>query len=156
MAEEFDVLEGTGHTHPGDFVGAHPGQVVLPAVVVEQDAAPLGTVPAVDTVEQAGLPRAVGTDDGQDFTLPDFQAHPGQRGHAVEGKEHVFHHQLPLAGLEGAAVEVVAESPLEHDVLPKWACSLKRGALIVAARIGGVKLMIFLSNETVCLVRMKN
>ena len=77
---KLDILKGAGDAHPGDTV--RPDTVYLPAV--ESYLALLRFIKAVDTVEQAGLARAVGTDDGQYLVLADIEVDIGERPHAAE------------------------------------------------------------------------
>ena len=42
-------------------------------------------VETADHVEERGLARPVGTDDGQDLALSHVEAHPGHRVDAAEG-----------------------------------------------------------------------
>ena len=61
LGEQFDVLEGTGQAQAGNPVGSHPhNALTLPA-----DIAFLGPVDLADRVEDRGLARAVGADDGE-------------------------------------------------------------------------------------------
>jgi hypothetical protein len=62
---EGDVLEGAGQPQGGDGVGRRLGQV---GVALEEDAPFLRPIEAANAVEDGGLARAVGADDGADFT----------------------------------------------------------------------------------------
>ena len=67
-AEEFDLLEGPGDSQGCDAVGFQ-GENAFP---LKKDLSLLGPVVSVDAVEQAGLPRSIRADDGQD--LPGLHA----------------------------------------------------------------------------------
>src|SRR6185369_11302967 len=76
-AEQGDVLERAGDPERGDV-----GRPQVRAVAaVEPDVSLVGMVEAADAVEQRGLARAVGPDDGGDLTARDREAD------TVEGQE---------------------------------------------------------------------
>src|SRR5207249_8121767 len=68
--EERNVLKGAGHAQGGDAGGREPGELVA----VETDGPLLRVKDAADAVQQGGLARTVGTDDGQDLALLDVEA----------------------------------------------------------------------------------
>src|SRR4029450_85310 len=70
--EQRHVLEGPGDPQRGHVVGLE-----LRAVRAgEADAALVRVIEAADDVEQRGLPRPVGPDDGGDLPARDLEAHP--------------------------------------------------------------------------------
>src|SRR5215510_10925049 len=78
--EEGHVLEGARDTEGGHVEGLELG----PVAPLEDDAALLGMVEAADGVEQRGLPRPVGSDDGHDLAVMDVHAHVAERLHGAE------------------------------------------------------------------------
>ena len=64
------------------------GHVVGPearaVAALEADAALVRVIEAADHVEQGGLARAVGADDGDDLPAPDLEADPVERLHRAE------------------------------------------------------------------------
>ena len=74
--EQGDVLEGPRDPELGAPVRLEAGDVVP----VEADVAARGRVDAADAVEDAGLARAVGADDGEEVAGVDLEAHarPGR------------------------------------------------------------------------------
>src|SRR5690606_41171249 len=80
--EELDVLEGSGQPQAADGIGAQADQLPAP----EADAPRLGLVEACDAVEEARLPRAVGSDEGDELAGVDVQVHAGQGLNAAEGE----------------------------------------------------------------------
>src|SRR3972149_1634187 len=65
-------------------------------VAFEGDAASLRAVEAVEAVEQGGLPRAVGPDDGQNLPAADIEADIEQRLGAAEAQRDVLHPRLDV------------------------------------------------------------
>src|SRR5262249_14784963 len=61
-----------------------PQPADVPAV--EQDPPASGRVDPTDAVEDAGLARAVGANDGEELATLDREAHPCQSGHAAEAQ----------------------------------------------------------------------
>ena len=109
MFKEFDVLEGSGNAEMGDLVRAGACDVVFAPVVVD-DFSFLRFVESANAVEQAGLARAIGTDDGEYFTLLDFQPDVEQRRDAAEAQLNILDVKLCIARLKLTAVEGVSES----------------------------------------------
>ena len=71
-AEKFDVLEGAGDTPSGDGIGFQPDD--RPAV--EADRPRVRMVEAADAVEEGGLARAVGPDEGDKRAGADREVDP--------------------------------------------------------------------------------
>ena len=67
LGKGLEVLEGAGHTPPGDLVGRQAGDPFPP----EEDLAAGRGAGAGDGVEEGGLPSAVRADDGEDLSLAD-------------------------------------------------------------------------------------
>ncbi len=91
MLEQLDVLEGTGDAECRDLVRRHVGDVGA----VEAEPARGRLVDAAHQVEDGGLARAVGADDGEDLALLDGEAH------AVDGAD-AAEVDRELVGLEEA------------------------------------------------------
>ena len=70
MFEQFDVLEGAGDAQAGDFMGCDARQ----GLALKQDLTLGRGVDAADQVEDRGFARAVGADQGEDFTLAHLEA----------------------------------------------------------------------------------
>src|SRR5256886_8326651 len=85
--EERDVLEGARHPELGHVGRRQPRAVAA----LEEDAALVGMVEAADDVEQRGLARAVGPDDGEDLPALDVQAHAAQREQSAEAHADPLH-----------------------------------------------------------------
>jgi hypothetical protein len=84
--EEGDVLEGACDPQHRAPMGPQRRDV-LP---VEEDASAVGPIDAADAVEDAGLARAVGADDGEEVPGVDLQAHARQGGHAAEAQVQIL------------------------------------------------------------------
>ena len=80
--EKFDILEGTGNTPFCNSVGGDFGDI-FPLI---NDATLLGIVKSADTVQNAGLARPIGTNNGKEFTLHEPGTDPAQCLHPSEGK----------------------------------------------------------------------
>lgn len=124
VAEQLDVLERPGDPQPGDLVRLHAGDLVVPAVMVN-DAAFLRVVQAADAVEQAGLARPVRPDDGQNLALADLQADVEEGRHPAEVELDLFDFELGFACFEPAAVQSAGESTLhrcsrERNMVPSY------------------------------------
>src|SRR3972149_8916443 len=65
-------------------------------VAFEGDAPSWRAVEAVEAVEQGGLPRAVGSDDGQNLPAADIEADVEQRLGAAEAQRDVLHPRLDV------------------------------------------------------------
>src|SRR2546425_8768769 len=85
--EERDVLEGARHPELGHVGRRQPRAVAA----LEEDAALVGMVEAADDVEQRGLARAVGPDDGEDLPALDVQAHAAQREQSAKAHADPLH-----------------------------------------------------------------
>jgi len=88
-SEEFDVLEDTGNTHLGSFVGGY----IINSSPVEENVTSLGTVKAADAVEEGSFTGTVRADNRQNFPLPRLKAHAIYRLDATEGEMDVIHLQ---------------------------------------------------------------
>ena len=86
-AEERDVLEGAGDPELGPLVRSAAPLMSRPS---NEDPPAGGRVDPADAVEDAGLARAVGADDGEELAALDLEAHPGQGGHAAEAQVQVL------------------------------------------------------------------
>ena len=94
--EQRQVLEGAGDAQGRGLVRAHAAALLA----LEGDEARLRMVEAVDDVEDRGLARAVGADDGADLALADVEADRVERAHAAEAQRDVFggkQHLIELA-----------------------------------------------------------
>ena len=80
VLEEPDVLEGAADAQRRDLVGAqsHEGDATEP------DGALLRHVEPGEDVEEGGLARAVGADDGRDPALLELEVHVVERGQSAE------------------------------------------------------------------------
>ncbi len=78
--EERHVLEGARDAERGHVVGPE----LRPVAALEEDLALVRVVEAADHVEQGGLARAVGPDDGHDLAAADLEAHPLEGLHRPE------------------------------------------------------------------------
>src|SRR6185369_9143873 len=78
--EERHVLEGARHPEGRHVVGPE----LRPVTALEEDLAFVGLVEAADHVEEGGLARAVGADDGHDLPAADLEAHPLEGLHRAE------------------------------------------------------------------------
>ncbi len=79
--EKLDILEGTGNTPFCNSVGGDFGDI-FPLI---NDATLLGVVKSADTVQNAGLARPIGTNNGKDFALQQLGAYSIQCMHPPEG-----------------------------------------------------------------------
>src|SRR6266850_1011199 len=75
LREDLDELEAPRHAEAREGDGADPGDVSA----LEAHGAPARWQHARQHVDERGLARAVGTDDGDELTLADRQAHAVQR-----------------------------------------------------------------------------
>jgi hypothetical protein len=98
---EGDVLEGAGQAQGSDGVGRRLGQVGL---AFEEDAPFLRPIEAADAVEDGGLARAVGADDGADFAGVHVEADAGQRGVRSEVERYVFNTEDSCASIHAPLV----------------------------------------------------
>ena len=80
VLEQLDVLERPRDAPPGDLVRRHPRDVLA----AEEQAARGRVVDARDQVEDGGLARAVGPDDGEDLPGLHLEAHAVERLDAAE------------------------------------------------------------------------
>jgi hypothetical protein len=80
VLEELDVLEGARDAPAGDLMRRHPRDVLAG----EGQAARGRIVDPRDQVEDGGLARTVGADDGEDLTRLHVEAHAVQRPDAAE------------------------------------------------------------------------
>ena len=80
VAEEFDVLEGTGQAGPGDAMR----RPVADGAAAEDDLAAIGGQCAGDQVEQRGFTGAIGTDHGLDVLALDIEADVFDRVQSAE------------------------------------------------------------------------
>ena len=68
MAKELEVLERARDTERGAMMRFHAREIVLAAIACDEaDAARLRPIEAADTVQKAGLARAVGSDDSDEL-----------------------------------------------------------------------------------------
>jgi hypothetical protein len=120
--KELDILEGTGNSGAGHFMGAQAGN--FPAV--ENDLSGVGCIEFGDAVDQAGLPRPVGADQGKKDPPGDIQIDlvkgldPSEmQGKAVNLKMRFYsiHRNLPGNSLPG---QLLRKLPLGF-----WKSSLK-------------------------------
>ena len=88
--EERYVLEGACQSAAGALVGLQTRDVLAR----KDDLSLLRAVHAADGIEQAGLARTVGADDGVDGALLDLEAHVLNGGDAAEAQRHVTDLQL--------------------------------------------------------------
>jgi hypothetical protein len=84
VLEQLDVLKGPGDAAGSDLVGRHLRDVL----VAEDEAALARIVDAADHVEDGGLARAVGADDGEDLPRLHLEAHPVEGLDAAEVDTH--------------------------------------------------------------------
>ena len=93
--EQGDVLEGARDATAGRFEGPHP----RPGAPLEGDGAMIGVIESVDDVEHRGLARAVGADDGADFSLPDVEGNIPQRFDTAKGQRYALDLKQDIAGV---------------------------------------------------------
>src|SRR5207245_6115589 len=115
--EERNVLKGAGHAQGGDAGGREPGELGA----VETDGAPLRVKDAADAVEQGGLARAVGTDDGQDLALLDVEA---DAAHGLDAAERL----RDIADLDEGAHTSEGASTAPSEASPRTDCAGKARA----------------------------
>ena len=134
--EQRDVLEGARDPELGALV-----RLAAPVMsrAVEADAAARGRVDAADAVEDAGLARAVGADDGEELAALDLEAHPGEGGDAAEAQVQVVQSEKSHALVHPLVTEIEAGSGLERScetgrVLPTFSVPGRMGE-----KPGGVK-----------------
>jgi hypothetical protein len=80
LREDIGALEGAAHAEPTEIVGGDARHLAL----VEAHAARVGAEVAGDEIEQRGLARAVGTDDGADRSTGHVEADAPHGEEAVE------------------------------------------------------------------------
>jgi hypothetical protein len=93
VAEQLAVLEGPRQAEPGHRVRPAAGHVAS----LEHDAAAAGAVDPADAVEDAGLARAVGPDQGQQLTGADRERHTVEHAQPAEGQRQPLHAQRSLS-----------------------------------------------------------
>ena len=71
LCKHFWILEGAGHAQSYDVLGAFARDLVS----IKFNAAFRGFVQSGQKVENSCFPRAIGTDDADDFTLFDMKGH---------------------------------------------------------------------------------
>src|SRR5262249_44048439 len=84
--EQGDVLKSARDAAAGRLEGPHPG----PGAPLKGDGAMIRMIKAVDDVEHRGFARAVGADDGANFTLSDVERNVPQRPDAAEGQRYTL------------------------------------------------------------------
>ncbi len=97
--EDVGALERPAHAEPAEVVGRDPGDVAL----LEDHAPAVGLEVPGDQVEQRGLARAVGADDGADRALGHREGHAPHRLEAVEALADVAHLKHRPASARAAA-----------------------------------------------------
>src|SRR5215467_9810693 len=95
--EEGHVLEGARDAEAGHVEGLELGAVSS----LEDDAALLRMVEATDDVEERGLARPVGADDGHDLAAMDVCAHVTQGLHGAEAHDNALDAQEGLRARRG-------------------------------------------------------
>src|SRR5215470_6478772 len=95
--EEGHVLEGARDAEAGHVEGLELGTVAS----LEDNAALLRMVEAADDVEERGLARPVGADDGHDLAMMDVHAHVAQGLHGAEAHRDALDAQEGLRARPG-------------------------------------------------------
>lgn len=113
------------------------GQVLLLANTVgisgvHHDRAGLRVIEAADAVEQAGLSRAVGTDDGVNRALADGEGYLRERKHSAKAQGEVTHFEERLADGDTTGVEFVLVGAGQHGVIPGLVTVSKVTSMTVA------------------------
>src|SRR5207302_10082823 len=85
IAEQAEVLEGTSDAAVCESGRSHADDLAA----LQGDRAFLWSVHAVQAVEDGGLARAVGSDDGEELARPHVEAHAVQRRHATKPQRDV-------------------------------------------------------------------
>src|SRR5690606_7032261 len=95
--EQGQVLEGARNAHFGGAARIHPGELLF----LQQDAAFLGRIDAVDDVQHRALAGAVGADDGADLVLAHVEGYVRQRLDPAEGQGNVLQVEDDIADPSG-------------------------------------------------------
>jgi hypothetical protein len=96
MGKQFNVLESPGNTHPGNGIGLF----MFYGITLENHIPFTRLIKPGYAVEQGGLSRTIGTDDGKDLTLvhgktdifqgPDAAKRNGQVIHPEKNLVHII------------------------------------------------------------------
>ena len=86
MAEQLDILKGTGNFSPCDLIRLF----ALDIFVFKTDGPFIRSIDAVDAVKQCGFPGPIGTNDGKDHSLLDAKANITQGFQAAKGNRNIL------------------------------------------------------------------
>lgn len=75
VGEKLDILKGSCNSQGSNPVGFEMGDIPVP----QEDFASFRLIKAVDTIQQAGLTGAVGSDNRKYLPFPDAGGYTGQR-----------------------------------------------------------------------------
>jgi hypothetical protein len=92
MGKQLNVLEGPGNAQPGNGIGFFAGY----GTALKQNVSPARLIQTGYAVEEGGLSRPVGTDDGKDLTLVHGKTDIFQRPDAAKGNGQGLHPEKSL------------------------------------------------------------